>query len=140
MRTQQEIADRMEAIKDSDVLGFGRSVLVSFLDFDNARPFLKDDVTAEEWQEAQRDNPIEAIMDYMEFAWEKANRERSISAYRSLAKIEQWAWLAEDEALAELVDSESYYDYGKAQLADVCRYLKVEDWEKWAIPYYMHTE
>ena len=135
MRTQDEIVARIREIKDADVFGFGRHALIDLLDYEHAKPFLKDGVTEEEWGEPP--TPIESIKDYLEFAWEKAMNKRGLSAARSLMKLEQWAWASGDETLMGLVNSRSYADYGKRQLAAVCRHLGIDNWQEWATPDYL---
>jgi hypothetical protein len=114
MREQQEILDRIEEIKDRDFFGIERSDLLDYLDFENAKEFLKDDVTEKDWNdEGKSENSKEAIIkvmkDYMSFAIGKAEGERGISAGRSLAHYTAWIWLAED-------------NYGRGELKEICEH------------------
>lgn len=92
MKTQQEILNRIEEVKSNDFFGHQRSDLIDYLDFENAKPFLKDDVTAEQWEKESK-SPKQVMIDYLSFAWEKANEKRSVSAARSMAHYTAWLWL-----------------------------------------------
>jgi hypothetical protein len=128
MRTQEEIAKRIKEL-DADPttpFGFAQSALLECLDFEHARPFLKKDTTAEEWGEpaaTTRELLLDAMRDYMPFAWGKAEDHRGLSAMRSIEKFESWVWaLGEDELLAA-VKAAPYENYGAPKLAAVCRAL-----------------
>jgi len=73
------------------------------------------------------------MVDYMEFAWEKANDERGMSAYRSMAHYTSWLWLDGDEYLWKTL--EGYTDYGRPQLIEICKYLGI-DWKPFLLSKY----
>lgn len=73
-------------------------------------------------------NPLDAIRDYLPFAWEKANDCRGISAGRSLDHIRTWLWLADFDDLAEKHFGD-YSHYGKRQLL-IASLLVDFDWRK----------
>lgn len=123
MRTQQEILSRMKEVEKDDFFGYQRSDLLSYLDFENAKPFLKDEVTAEQWQKESR-SPKEVMIDYLSFAWEKANDKRGLSASRSMDHYTSWLWLDGDEELHKTLSNYEYY--GKPQLIEICKYLGVD--------------
>lgn len=130
VRTQEEIVLRFTKLSESgsDPFGFERGDLIERLEYCHAKPYLNDGVSEEEW-EAYRGKllPVRAQMiDYMPFAWEKANNERGLSAYRSLAHYTSWLWLDGDEQLCTTLSA--YNDYGRPQLVDICKYLGI-DWE-----------
>src|SRR6056297_1829528 len=89
MRTQEQIANKIKKWQEEDIFGFKTGDLLEHLDYAHAKDFLKPEVTEEEWSEAQAELSRESILkkmeDYMEFAWDKANSCRGISAGRSLA-------------------------------------------------------
>ncbi|CUK21974.1 hypothetical protein [Achromobacter xylosoxidans] len=120
MRTDAEIVQRIEEIKDRDVLGFEQTDLILSLSFDAAKPFLKEGATSEQWEPAPRDREgvIKQMLDYMPFAWEKANNGRGISASRSMSHFSAWTWLAGDD-LGDLGD---YEYYGKDNLVRICNH------------------
>ena len=83
MRTQEEILARINEIKGKDFFGFETSDLIGFLNYENAKPFLKEGVKKSAWKIEKR-TPKEIMIDYMPFAWEKANNKRGISASRNM--------------------------------------------------------
>ena len=64
----------------------------------------------------------------MEFAWDKANNCRGISASRSIDHYSVWIWLLGDED--KLSDIRDYEYYGKPQLVEICE-LYGWDHSKW---------
>lgn len=130
MRTQQEIVNRIDALKDNDFMGFQRSDLLSCLDFEHAKPFLKEGVTADQWQaESCEPEAVKArMLEYMPFAWEKANGCRGISASRSMSHYSAWIWLLGDEDY--FGDLQFYQHYGKSNLIMICKRYGWEH-QKW---------
>ena len=131
-RTQDEIVARIEERKGNDFLGWERSDYVAYLDFPLVKPFLKEGTTPEQWRVNTTD-PRENILDYMEFAWDKANSERGISANRSISHCMAWLWLAGEDALLEKVEHEyntNYCYYGKPILEMICDHFGW-DWKVW---------
>lgn len=134
-RTQEEILEKIKTLENTgeDFLGFQRGDLINFLDYELAKPYLKEGVTKEEWDEVKDTDkdPVDVIKDYMEFAWMKANDCRGISAMRSLHHMKIWLWLAgEDEFLQEWDGFESYEYYGKPQLIAICEKYDI-DWKQY---------
>lgn len=126
MRTQEEIVSRINGLKN-DFFGFETSDLVNFLTFENAKPWLKEDVGPEKFK-TETMTPKEVMADYMEFAWEKANDKRGLSAARSMIHYHTWLWLDGNEELSrEMLE---YNCYGKENLIKVCQYLGL-DHSKW---------
>lgn len=129
MKTPEQILNRIEEIKDEDFFGFGRSDLIERLPFEHANPFLKDDVTAETW-EPTTTPLLDTISDYMDFAWEKANNNRGISAGRSISHMKSWLWLAGEDDFLSRVNLDNYTHYGKPQLRAICEHLNI-DWKQY---------
>lgn len=131
MRTDEEILERIELIeKDGgDSLGIQRSDLIFRLPFSEAKKYLKPEVTADEYQQLPRDREslIAQMLDYMPFAWEKANNCRGISAYRNMDHYTSWIWLAGDD-LGDLFD---YQHYGKEKLRMICAHygFDADQWD-----------
>lgn len=129
MRTQDEIAARVRERMDADFLGFEWHEYLNYLDLEHAREFLKPgaEITAEEWEY----EPVDAeklrarILDYLPFAWDKANGFRGISASRSLSHFTAWFWLMGEDAMAEAM-GRHYEFYGKAQLVQVTQWLGLD--------------
>lgn len=118
MRTQEEIVARIEALLPKDWLGFDTQDLIFALDYEHAKPYLNDAVTSESWapEAIDRESVVARMLDYMPFAWEKANDCRGISAGRTMAHYMSWVWLAGDD-LGDLTD---YQFYGKDELRRIC--------------------
>lgn len=135
MRTQDEIVIRIRELEGIDFLGFLRSDLLDALDFAHAKEFLKPDAPEKEWNEQafilKSDEGVKnKMIDYMEFAWGKANNCRGISAGRSMSHYSAWTWLLGDEVYNQFYDLEDYQYYGKDNLVDLCLYLGL-DHKKW---------
>lgn len=121
MRTQEEIVARINAIKDNDYFGFETGDLIDFLDFQHAKPFLRPESGKRDWtpQPNTRENILKIMQDYMDFAWEKANNRRGISASRSMSHYSAWIWLLGDEG--KFGNLKEYEHYGKDNLVAICK-------------------
>lgn len=137
--TNEAIVARINARKEDDFFGFETTDYIRCLDFDGAKPFLKDGVTKEEW-----DGPltVEAVKEemtkYADFAWEKANNNRGLSANRSISHFIAWTWLVGDVALSEAIEkqyNDDYCYYGKPILVGISEYYgwdwKAKDDGRW---------
>lgn len=93
MRTQDEIVKRMTEVTAEDIFGFQQEVLIGALEFERAKPFLVPEATAEKWQPWNDESLKAAALDYLEFAWGKAEDHRGLSAERSVMKLTEYAWL-----------------------------------------------
>lgn len=114
MRTQDEIVARIREVQEDDWLGFRQEVLLAALDFEHARPFVRPDVTAAQWEEmaVPADRAEQVARDYYRFALSKIRGHRGISASRSVEKLTEYAWLlGRDDALAA-VEAADYALYG----------------------------
>lgn len=120
MRTVNEIAEKANA--STSWLGFDKEVLVPYLPFDLAKPYLKEGTTEQDWKptELTKDVVLAEMKDYMDFAWGKVEDHRGISAGRSVEKMEAWLFiLGDDETLAK-VEAAGYPQYGAPKLAVIC--------------------
>jgi len=122
MRTTDEIIARIESRQLEDPLGFEWPFYVQALPYDRAKAFLApfgDDgkIVTDAEVRAQ-------CIEYMPFAWEKANNFRGISASRSISHYQAWLWLLGEDWADSLHDS--YEFYGKPQLVRICEYLKLD--------------
>jgi len=135
MRTQKEILDHIKKVEKDDFFGTETKDLICFLDYENAKDFLKDGVTKEAWEELQqsltKEHISKVITDYMEFAWYKANNRRFLSAGRSIDHMQAWTWLIDDKFYKKLKKSrkKNYKYYGKSLLVMICEHFNV-DWKK----------
>ncbi len=130
-RTDEEIIARVKKVQQTDAFGFSVGDLVGCLSFERAKEFLKEGTAPEDWADPlPRDTEsVKArMLEYMPFAWGKANNNRGISAYRSLCHMSAWLWLlGHDEA----ADAITEYDlYGKPQLRAICEAFGW-DWREW---------
>jgi hypothetical protein len=128
VRTDQEILDRMKAVEERDFLGFETADLIDHLGYEAAKPYLKPEVTKEQWEEIIEAPPAEQIAKYMPFAWEKANNARGLSAARSICHMSAWLWLDGKDEMAEAI--RNYGDYGKPQLRLICAVYSL-DYRQW---------
>jgi hypothetical protein len=128
IRTQQDIIDHIKSIAKTDSFGLQTSDLIGFLDYEHAKEFIEDGVTKEQWNEATDEVTTgeAAIRGYMEFAWDKANNRRGISAMRSLAHMSAWLWIDGKDELALSISEYNYY--GKPQLVEICEVYGI-DWK-----------
>jgi hypothetical protein len=129
-RTQEEIVARLESCKD-DLFPFESSEYLRALNFEHAQPYLKDSVTATEWDRPEGPaTPEEAMRNYMEFAWEKANDKRGLSAMRAMHRCAAWVWLIGDEKLIKRFEDAPDCYYGKPSLEVICDHFGW-DWQQW---------
>lgn len=121
MRTQEEIIARIESIKKDDFFGFQTADLIQCLDFEHAKSYLKKGATADQWptEPHDRESILKVMENYMDFAWDKANNERGLSAGRSMAHYTAWTWLIGDED--KFPNLETYTDYGRPHLRALCK-------------------
>ena len=130
MRTQEEIVTRIQERFEVDTFGFEVYEYIKALDYKHAKPYLKPEVTKSMWKPLfKTDKDVRnKMINYMPFAWEKANSSRGISAYRSICHYTAWLWLLGEEKMAEEIQCYEYY--GKPQLRRVCEFLGL-DADKW---------
>jgi len=132
MRTQEEIIERIKDLKGTDFFGFQIYELYLALDHEHVKPFLKEGVEEKDWEQTiKNDEDVKKTMiDYMEFAWEKANNCRGISASRSISHYKAWLWLLGDVVFNQFDDLEDYEYYGKDKLVEICVFLGIDS-NKW---------
>ena len=124
MKTNEEILKRFNERKLNDFFGFECSDYLSYLDFEHVKPFLKNDVTPDQWNPDSQESEkvIAKILDYMPFAWEKANNCRGISSSRSISHFIAWTWMIDEKLSAEIdrMFDQEYQHYGKEILVMIC--------------------
>lgn len=114
---QETIAQRYRERTEHDMFGFETLEYLQFLDYDHAKPFIRDDIPENDWNHRpfSRDDVLKQMKDYMPFAIEKAEGERGISANRSIMHYVAWTWLAGDEKFSQEIEREfnfNYHSYG----------------------------
>jgi hypothetical protein len=123
MRTQDDIIQRIESRKENDFMGFEVPFYLDMLTFENAKQYLVDDAVEANWTQLSANDIKAKAIDYMAFAWKKANNCRGISAGRSISHYIAWLWLLGEDGFD---DMEDYEYYGKPQLIRVCEYLGLD--------------
>lgn len=114
MRTAQEIKTRFES--SGDLFGTQKSDLIEFMEYEDAKPYLKEDYIAliEKWEEKweKRTEAKQLILDYMAFAYDKAESQRGLSAGRSMLHFRTWIWIDDPIFYEEIIsDIDNYTDY-----------------------------
>jgi len=134
LRTQEEILEKYKEYEDDGrMFDFRPEVLLEHLSYENSSQFLSDEykakVSSGEVKHTSVDNVLEAtqdFLDYMVFAWMKAQDERGLSASRSIQKLSAWLWLLNREDLESKINEDGLYNpYGAPALVEVCKALEI---------------
>lgn len=130
MRTQDEIVERTLARFERDIFDFEVPAYLAALDAEHLKllqdkGILKPDVDMSKVKRllVTDEDVLKDAREYMEFAWEKANGCRGISASRSLLHYKAWMWLLGED---QFEDIEDYEYYGKDHLVRLCHYLGLD--------------
>lgn len=125
-RSVGEIKQRFEAQR-GQAFSFEPDVLIQFLPFADSKEFFKDEYVADVESGKQvhavptLEESVQEFVNYMEFAWGKAEDERGISASRSVQKLGAWLWLFGRDDLTRVIhDDDLYSPYGAPALIAVC--------------------
>jgi len=129
-----ECAVRFEKERQSDIFGFACEVLIDYISFEDAKPHLKEDyiqkveTKEEKWEVISDINEAaQDFLDYMNFAWGKAEDERGISASRSIIKLGMWLWIMNREDLCGIINDDDLYNpYGAPALIEVCNAMGIK--------------
>lgn len=115
MRTQEEIMERFE--KADDLFGTQKGDLIDYMTFENAKPYLQEEYVAkvengeEKWE--MKTDPKKEILEYLDFAYDKAEGERGLSAGRSMLHFRTWIWLDDESFYNEVINLiDNYTNYG----------------------------
>ncbi len=135
LKPQEEIASRFnDAVANPQFMDFRTEVLLDYLSLANAKPHLKDEYVTEiesgakEWKQiVSIEEAAQDFLDYMNFAWGKAEDQRGLSASRSIQKLSVWLWLVSREDLCSVIENDDLYNpYGSPALIEVCNMLGIE--------------
>lgn len=136
MKSVEKIKGKINAGFANDVFGIAFNDLVEALPFADAKEYLKDeflmkDSAEAEWESSRikTDDDVKArMLDYLPFAWEKAEDQRGLSADRSIRHFAAWAWLIDDEFYEKIEDmyDNSYFPYGEPILEYISKKLGFE--------------
>lgn len=112
--TQEEILERVKVLKGSDTFGEYRPALIGFLDYEHAKPFLKEGTTEEEWEQGGDKELRKDVHRYMEDWWKgKVEGGRGISVHRGRAQMVNRLFLAGIPLWKEIgIDSDEGIDGG----------------------------
>ena len=129
MRTQEEILERFKEV--DDLFGVQKIDLISYMEFEYAKPYLKDEYVnkvetgEEEWNPST--DPKEDIVNYLDFAYDKAKNKRGLSAGRNMLHFKTWIWLDDDKFYNEIIDSiNNYTNYGIPTLNKISEYYNYD--------------
>jgi hypothetical protein len=132
MRTQQEIIDRITVVREEDFFGDEISEYIRALTVESITllrgTIIKEDADLSGFKpDLLSDKSVtEQCIDYMAFAWDKANSFRGLSASRSISHYIAWLWLLGVENLV----NEDYEYYGKDELVKICQHFGLDS-SKW---------
>lgn len=134
LRTQDEIVAKLDDKTRERFMDFTPDVLVPALEWDFAKKYLQEDyVLKVEKGEEKFENTsdintiVQEFLDYMVFAWGKAENQRGLSASRSINKLSAWLWLLNREDLVNTIEDDDLYNpYGAPALIEVCNKLGIE--------------
>ncbi len=131
MRTERDIINRVKDIAEDDFFKWQSNDLLYYVSWDcllEVRDEKEAKATQAEWAERPAQNLKDEIIEYLPFAWDKANNCRGISSSRSIEHLLAWAWLHSD-ALYEGLTNVEYEFYGKPQLVFISEAFNV-DWKE----------
>ena len=107
MRTVNEIKERVEQQLEDSI----ESVMIQLCRMHPLQEYVPEFYIKGHQDKATlltRENIIAQMQDYIDFAFEKAENQRGISAERSIWKFKQWLWVLEDDS----IPMDNYCDYG----------------------------
>lgn len=132
VKTPDEIVQQIKNLSldgcVEDFFGFQRSDMMVHLPWDLAKQFLKEPIdpshTAETWTQLPltEEGLKKTMLEYMPFAWDKANNFRGLSAGRSINHYEAWIWMLGDEDVPAFQNLGDYQFYGKDKLVAICEH------------------
>ena len=129
LRTIEEILLKLEEVigSNEDFFGVQKNSLIEALEYEDAKEFLKEGVTKESWDEGRVKYNLKELMqrmkEYLDFAFDKAENGRGLSAGRSLDHYRIWFWLITEPEM-EMHTQDEYGDYGKSILTDIEKWLE----------------
>lgn len=131
-KTQSEILQEIKADRGG-LFDFTADVLIQFLDWESGKEFYKDEFvkevnegTKEKVNSLTLENGVKEFLDYLEFAWGKAEDQRGLSASRSIQKLSAYLWVFGKEDLKKTLNDDSLYNpYGAPALIKVSEALSI---------------
>lgn len=135
LRSQDELSKKFDELRKTvRFIDFRPEVLINYLSFENAKPHLKEEYVKEveagtkQWEQITSiEKCAEDFLNYMKFAWGKAEDERAISASRSIQKLGMWLWIMNRDDLRRTIEDDDLYNpYGAPALIEVCNQMGIE--------------
>lgn len=129
MRKQEDIIARFKDTAPQDLFGFEAGEYLRALTREAVETlrgeFIKEDADLSEFKpDLTSDEAIvNQCIEYMPFAWEKANGGRGLSAGRTLCHYRAWLWLLGED---QFEDIDTYEFYGKDELVKICDFLDLD--------------
>lgn len=114
LMTAVAILERIKEKELTTTFGFEKEVLLAALSYEDAKPYLKEEVAQEQWHGMSVEEVTKEAVDYLEFAFGKARDHRGLSAGRSVEKMGEWLWLL--KLNVDLFDEAGYVMYGVPKL------------------------
>ncbi len=137
--TKEEVDARYKERAPVDMLGFEVDEYTPYMSIEGVRPLANEGVTDETLKETQltlnRGEMVADMERYMEFAFEKANNQRGISASRSIQHYIAWTWLAGDYDLSTRINTvfeNEYLEFGISILQGICEFYGW-DWTRYML-------
>lgn len=126
LKSDEEIFEYIKAGERS-AFSFHMDTLIEYLPWGLVKRFSEDD-DCDTWEQRipTRENVIEDMRDYMDFAWDKATSHRGLSAQRSVDRMYHWLWLLGDKDMLDEYETIEYGPYGGPKLAYICNKLGFE--------------
>lgn len=125
MRTKEEILARFKTA--DDMFGTQAGDLIQFLEFQDAKEHLNEEFVKKVEQGEEKwiplTDPKKEILNYLEFAYDKAESRRGLSAQRSLLHFMTWIWLDDPKFYDEIIEElENYTNYGIPALDKISKH------------------
>lgn len=132
-RSKEEILKQIEEHRN-EMVDFWVAVLLDYVPFESVKHLLKEEAL-EKYESGECkwtvitdvEESVQDFLDYMVFAWRKAENMRGLSASRSINKLSCWAWLLGRDDVMEILEDDSLYNpYGAPALVKACKTLGIK--------------
>jgi len=100
----EDIVQRIEQIKAGDFFGENTALLVTFLSFEDAKPYLKDEALQSQWEQKDNEHLRELFTYYKTWWAQKVTDGRGISVHRGRERLVELLFLAGVEGWEVLRD------------------------------------
>ena len=133
LQSSKSIREKYDTVKENDFFGFASQVYFEFIDWEDCKDLYQAEYIQDVESGKEKFEPITDIMeaaqdflDYMNFAWGKAQDKRGISASRSITKLSAWLWIMGRPDLSEEIEKDELYNpYGASALISICEKMGI---------------